>query len=290
MTPESLPPIHEQPGLLRSALNYTAAETGFNARLIEKDYYCSVILRELAPLFQTNLVFKGGTALNKVHAGFYRLSEDLDFVVPIALDASRRLRREVVVPVKEGIERLCGILSCLEKAGEFQAHDNNRQHIIVYTYESCLSAERGNIRIEVAVREPLIEPSHALVAKTMLLDPNSLKAVLPPIAVTVMSHRETYAEKARAALTRVAIRDHYDLDYAVQSGSLDLHREDFVELLRQKLALSGELFAEAMAADLPELRRQIDAELRPVLRPEDFDRFDAERAFQMLGKLRSRLA
>src|SRR5882672_11290043 len=97
--------IHEQPELLLGALLYTAAETGFNHRLIEKDYYCSLILQALGPLFEGAIVFKGGTALNKVHAGFYRLSEDLDFVVPIAVDASRRLRRESEAPIRKAIEQ-----------------------------------------------------------------------------------------------------------------------------------------------------------------------------------------
>ena len=29
------------------------------------------------------LVFKGGTCLSKVHADFYRLSEDLDLIIPV---------------------------------------------------------------------------------------------------------------------------------------------------------------------------------------------------------------
>ena len=287
--PDSLQPIHEQPDLLRSALNYTAAETGFSARLIEKDYYCSLILQEFAPLFDTLMVFKGGTALNKVHAGFYRLSEDLDFVIPIVTDASRRLRRETVAPIKEEIERLCGILPCLRKAEKFQAHDDNRHHVVLYTYDSCLSAEGGNIKIEVAVREPLIEPTERLYAKTILLNPNSMKPVLQPISVAVMSHRETYAEKARAALTRLAIRDHYDLDYAVRSGILDLEHGDFIQLVKQKIAVPGRMAPDVSAVALAELRRQVDAELRPVLRPEDFAQFDLERAFEMIRTIYARL-
>ena len=68
-------------------LKYTEAKTGFTATLIEKDCYCSLILR---CLFQGDspLVFKGGTCLSKVHVGFYRLSEDLDFVIPARLRSS----------------------------------------------------------------------------------------------------------------------------------------------------------------------------------------------------------
>ena len=77
---------HEDPVLFREAVNFTAAQTRFLPRLIEKDYFCTVLLNYLAAADDT-LIFKGGTCLAKVHAEFYRLSEDLDFVIP---DARRR--------------------------------------------------------------------------------------------------------------------------------------------------------------------------------------------------------
>ena len=72
------------------ALNFTAAHTGFSAQLIEKDYFCTVLLQYLATTGV--LVFKGGTCLAKVHTGFYRLSEDLDFTIPLPVDANRKQR------------------------------------------------------------------------------------------------------------------------------------------------------------------------------------------------------
>jgi predicted nucleotidyltransferase component of viral defense system len=68
----------DDPDLLRQAVDYTARQTGFSPRLIEKDYFCSVVLEYLAAR-DAELSFKGGTCLAKVHGGFYRLSEDLDF-------------------------------------------------------------------------------------------------------------------------------------------------------------------------------------------------------------------
>jgi len=41
--------LHEEdPALLREAIRFTSAETGFVPRLIEKDYFCSVVLEYLA--------------------------------------------------------------------------------------------------------------------------------------------------------------------------------------------------------------------------------------------------
>jgi hypothetical protein len=56
----------EDPALFHEAIRFTAAETGFIPRLIEKDYFCSVLLEYLAAGSEA-LIFKGGTCLAKVH-------------------------------------------------------------------------------------------------------------------------------------------------------------------------------------------------------------------------------
>ena len=52
----------------------------FSDRLLEKDYHLTRILHKISEKQIKDLVFKGGTCLNKCYLGFYRLSEDLDFV------------------------------------------------------------------------------------------------------------------------------------------------------------------------------------------------------------------
>src|SRR6516164_8472366 len=89
---------HEDRRLFREALLFTESSTGFSARLIEKNYYCSLVLQDLAELFGQGLVFKGGTCLSKVYMEFYRLSEDLDFVVSVGVDASATTRRKAASP------------------------------------------------------------------------------------------------------------------------------------------------------------------------------------------------
>ncbi len=83
--------FHEDTDLFPESLRYTAARTGFVARLIEKDYFCTLLLAHLAAA-DPRLVFKGATCLAKAHAGFYRLSEDLDFAISLSVTASRKER------------------------------------------------------------------------------------------------------------------------------------------------------------------------------------------------------
>jgi predicted nucleotidyltransferase component of viral defense system len=59
--------IHDDTALFGEALRFTAAETGFIPRLIEKDYFCTLVLQHLCTS-DGALTFKGGTCLAKVHA------------------------------------------------------------------------------------------------------------------------------------------------------------------------------------------------------------------------------
>jgi predicted nucleotidyltransferase component of viral defense system len=118
--------IHEDQDLFREALGFSAAKTGFPARLVEKDYYCTLLLEYLTGT-DPGLVFKGGTCLAKVHAGFYRLSEDLDFSIAMAIEASRGQPRPEKKPRAriEGSHQRSGTT-----VGHFQrtcAHDRGKR-------------------------------------------------------------------------------------------------------------------------------------------------------------------
>ena len=47
-------------------INITVQRTGFRAHLLEKDYYLTTVLSGIDRLSE-NIVFKGGTCLNKVY-------------------------------------------------------------------------------------------------------------------------------------------------------------------------------------------------------------------------------
>ena len=93
-----LPRYHNDTAFFTKAIAFTAARLGFIPALIEKDYFCSLVLGYLSGALNESLVFKGGTCLTKVHAGFYRLSEDLDFTMPMAIDARQSHRSRRIKP------------------------------------------------------------------------------------------------------------------------------------------------------------------------------------------------
>jgi hypothetical protein len=55
--------VHLDKVQFKAAIEFTAAETGFQPELMEKDYICSLILNDFASRLQDILIFKGGTLL-----------------------------------------------------------------------------------------------------------------------------------------------------------------------------------------------------------------------------------
>ncbi len=279
--------LHESPERFRQALSFTEAETGFSQRLIEKDYYCSVILADFGPLFSSGLVFKGGTWLSKAFAEFYRLSEDLDFAISVATTARPRERRLARLPVKQHLARIEERLSWVRMPGSPLGHDGNRQYNAVLCYDSAVTGEQETVKIQVAVREPILEPTVSCAGRTLLRDPARRDAFEAHIPLSGLSLRETYAEKVRAALTREppAIRDFYDIADAVGNGRLDVSDSRFLGLVQQKLAVPRNLPACASATRRESLAEQLETHLKPVLRHSDYAAFDFDRAFAVVENL-----
>jgi predicted nucleotidyltransferase component of viral defense system len=271
------------------AVNFTAAQTGFSPRLIEKDYFCTVLLQYLATTGV--LVFKGGTCLAKVHAEFYRLSEDLDFVIPMPCDATRTERRRQAARLKKTVADLATKLKGFTVVEPLTGANVSTQYVSVVGYDSLLSGQSEHIKIEIGLREPLLTPAFDGAARTALLDPVSGRPMIPPATLPCISRIEAFAEKFRAALSRreVAIRDFYDIDYAVRR--LDLQPQDpaLIELVRQKLAMPGNEPADVSEIRLAMLQRQLDSQLKPVLRDRDFAEFDLERAFRIIAQMAEKI-
>ena len=285
--------LHEDAELFREAVNLTAAETAFAARLIEKDYFCSVLLEHLAAVTGGQLVFKGGTCLAKVHAEFYRLSEDLDFVLPMAVDAPRSERSNRAVGLKKAVAALPRALPCFRVVEPLQGANESTQYIGSVGYVSALDRHEDTIKIEISLREPLLTPTVIGAARTILLDPVSGAPMVPAVPVRCISKAEAIAEKFRAALTRreAAIRDFYDLDYVARKHEVRTEDAELITLVRQKLAVPGNEPVNMVGPDrLAELRGQLDARLKPVLREREFSDFDLDRAYKMVAEMAKAVA
>ncbi len=278
--------LHTDKDLFGECLKFTSGEKGFRTALIEKDYFCALLL---AYLFSEDmeLVLKGGTSLNKIYTGFYRLSEDLDFSMPVPQAISRKQRSRMAEPLKSLIQRMPSTLPVFSVASELQGYNNSTQYIATLEYRSCITGQPETIKIEIGLREPLLDEKAEQSAHTLLLNPFTGKSVVPPVPVFCLSKQETYAEKIRAALTRrtPAIRDFFDIFYAKQTNTVDFTDNVLLQFARKKIALSGERCIEPSGAMIQELSKQLETELQPVLRQEDFDQFHLEEAFSLVREI-----
>lgn len=283
---------HHDPAEFLLALSHSSHHTGFSRRLIEKDYYCSLVLDSLREGFDNGLVFKGGTSLSKVHVGFYRLSEDLDFAISVEPIVSRRQRREIIQPHKTIFASLPQLLPVLRITQELAAHSESRQYLGRLGYGSVVTGVEEQLIVEISLREPIVLAPVTTVAKTLLVTPPSASSHQFAPTVTVLSVLETYAEKLRAALTRTEpkIRDLFDVAHAVDAGLIDLRDVELVDLTERKLAIRGNQSVDVSAAKLGQLRIQMTTVLQDVLRAESYQSFDLDRAFDLLTKFASRLS
>lgn len=275
---------HQDKNFFRTAIEDTRASTYFSSRLIEKDYYCSLILRSLYASADSQVIFKGGTALNKVHMGFYRLSEDLDFAVSISPTASRNERSKQAKPFKQLVEKIAASIPGLALKDPLKGANNSSQYQSTFEYPSLFTAESGTILFELALREKVLEQPIQRNANTLASDQFGGNTLVPPFLVTCLTREESYAEKLRAALSREepAVRDLFDVDYAVRSNKLAIDDLKFNEMVKTKLTVPTKRTIDLSEERKQALKQQLTAQLEPVLRPNDFNTFNFEAAWQFL--------
>ncbi len=280
----------EDEELFRQALERTARDHGFAAVLIEKDFFCSLVMAALTAEAPDYLLFKGGTCLSKVYTDFYRLSEDLDFSIPVGPRSSRAQRRRLIEPIRtlcSGLSSRWPQISVLEP---LRGANLSRQYIQTLGYRSRIGGTTARVRVEIGMREPGLMAPRLEPAGTILANPLTGGPALPQFPVRVMAEEELWAEKVRAALGRrePAIRDFFDLDYALRTKTLNLSAPDFIALVARKLAVTGTGPGELTDQKRAKLERQIETNLKPVLRTRDIERFDLNRVWTELLALSQR--
>jgi len=221
---------------LREEIRRLSIETKFSPRLLEKDYHLTKILHKISERRIKNLVFRGGTCLNKCYLDFYRLSEDLDFVfnqnvkglskmqIKKILDNLRRIIFEVLnelnLETSKELGRGWKMLTSKEEPKIIGLE-------IITQYKSLLDNSLQKIKIEISFRNKLINST-----KTRPIHHEFINAFGEPILkedmdVEVIDLAENFAEKFRALVTRknIAIRDIYDLYFILKENILKIDKK-----------------------------------------------------------------
>ncbi|MBU2638657.1 MAG: nucleotidyl transferase AbiEii/AbiGii toxin family protein [Nanoarchaeota archaeon] len=169
----------------------------------ERDYLLEVILFALYARIKNELVFKGGTAMYKMH-GLNRFSEDLDFTLMKPRQAVSSLARQVI-----------GQLSLLGISGRIKDVREYRQGINVHI-ECKGPLYNGSkeslifIPLNISMREKAHYASYQMLFSSY--------REIPSFEVYAMEEKEIAAEKVRAILSRDKARDVYDLWFLLKKG------------------------------------------------------------------------
>ncbi|RLC55079.1 MAG: hypothetical protein DRH89_08410 [Candidatus Cloacimonadota bacterium] len=285
--------IHKDPVYFREVVISVAQRSGFLSSMIEKDYYCSLILAYLYQDPETNLVFKGGTCLSKVYVDFYRMSEDLDFVIPAKPEISRKDRSRLIEPIKDQLSKLIKANKCFKVYEKFRGFNESRQYIGTLSYHSVVEPEKkpGTIKIEIGMREELMIDAIWQETSTLLIDPFSEQKVIPDFKTQCLSLEELFAEKFRAALSRrePAIRDYFDIFYSMHNLDIDFESNNFLKLVKKKLSIPGNDSISISKIRKKQLQDQIETELKPVLRDKDFKQFEFELVYGLVERVAQKI-
>ena len=97
--------LHKDRQQFEAILNAVSNELSIPVSIVEKDYYVTMILKQLtqnAP----DCVFKGGTSLSKCHHAINRFSEDIDITFSEKLSQGERqkLKNDVIAGISEYLE------------------------------------------------------------------------------------------------------------------------------------------------------------------------------------------
>jgi len=285
--------IHEDKAQFADIINMTANRTGFRASLIEKDYYLTLILSKLDEL-SPDLIFKGGTCLNKIYYSYYRLSEDLDFSMRLPeYTTTRGNRRKSIQPVKDKIVEFAKSfgfrIEDIEKAGR----NESKQYVYYFEYKSVLQPSDQLIKFEIGLRFNPICAVEKKAVQHKFLHPFTKEFLFDGGKVNCLSLNEIVSEKLRAAALReiIAPRDFYDLDFILRHD-FDLANREVIELFKKKITEdNGDLDLAKYRINLGrsnieinDMRSRIEKELFDVLTADERENFDLNKALERINK------
>lgn len=255
------------PEALAHLCRETASREAVAPELVEKDFYLTRILWSLGQELGEGVLLKGGTLFSKVELGFLRMSEDVDLVLPGEASRMRGLNARRLHTVRDALKRVAPHVGARLPLPGGHLQERASHGTWVLEYDSVFG--EPTITVEAVIR-PVLSPARRVRLGQLLRDP--LAGNYSGAACMALDAREARAEKVRAAFTRTAIRDFYDLEQLLNGGE-DFSSTPFVGLVNRKLA----------ELDRPPLREQppsfglspvqiirlksvIDRELRSVLR------------------------
>ena len=195
-------------------LRNIAGEKGFNLIYLEKDYFLTLLLYLLH--WETGLLLKGGTAINKIFLNHARLSEDLDFSCRAGIESAKKALLDVI-----GGSRI------------FKRHEFGKTTPTFFRlkahYDSYFTKD-SFILVDVNAKSSIKLPTEEH-------DVPHFYDSIPEFKANTLALEEIVAEKIRALITRNQPRDYFDTYLLLKQGNT-INKE----LLGTKLSEAGQEF------------------------------------------------
>ncbi|MBU4252040.1 MAG: nucleotidyl transferase AbiEii/AbiGii toxin family protein [Candidatus Omnitrophica bacterium] len=285
--------IHKNKDEFVKTLERAAKKKGFLVPLLEKDYYLTLILSRVHELSE-DLIFKGGTCLNKVYYAYYRLSEDLDFSMKLPrYEATRGERRKCIQPVKDKISKFVEQFDMKIVDSGNPGRNESKQYVYYFSYQSALRPNEGQVKFEIGLRFNPIDLVEKRQVHHTYTHPFTGEPLFDGGKVACLSLNEIVSEKLRAAALRetIAPRDFYDLDFIIRN-KFNITDGEVVKLFKKKIEEDGGdtdltkyyVNMGRKNVEIEDMRFRIKAELFDVLSPVERDNFDLDNALERINK------
>jgi len=280
-------------------LESTSAQTGFPLLLLEKDYYLTMVLSGVDRLSK-ELTFKGGTCLNKIYYSYYRLSEDLDFIMRLPSEKlSRTGKRKIIKPIKDNILSYVGSYGMTIDDVNNTGRNESSQYIFYIDYDSAVLGNKQSIKLEIGLRFNPILPISKQTVSHKFLHPFTKEPLFDGGQVNCLALKELVAEKMRATATRLTIapRDFYDISFLIKAG-FNFQDEQLWQLFKSKLSEDGfesdlgkyRINMGRSQDEIADMSSRIEAELMDVLTPDERKTFELTESLQLMNETFKSLA
>ncbi len=285
--------LHKHKELLSPLVTLAAERFGIDKIYIEKDYWITLILKELSRSeYSDRAVFKGGTSLSKGYELISRFSEDVDIALCHTESQSGNSIKATIRSIEKSITE-----HLTEKKQDGLTSKGSRFRKSLYIYDSLFAKEyapHGSVIVEInsfanpypykkIVIDNFLAKYLRLIGKEELIKEYDIE----PFELNVLDKRQTLIEKlvslVRFSQLGVAgisskIRHFYDLHFLLQDDECREYVESpkFKEEFDAILAHDKEMFADPKGwqdvaiKDIPLFGEtdRVWAELAPIYRSE----------------------
>lgn len=288
-----------------------------NIDIIEKDYHLHRLLHSISEnrLLKESLVFKGGTCLVKAYAGYYRFSEDIDFTRRQDVDWQQKTEgrpekhcsSEITALVREFKRTSDGLglrfsgdkSKGTTKGGDVDIRSGGKMFDMWLSYRSEVLEIPVRVKVQVNLLERLEFPVASKPLKSYVdgVDLGDLRSVYGDacteycrrIVLPCYDAREIFAEKCRAAMTRIVYKPRDVLDIYMMERKFGYSIVEFRESIIRKTEYMLDMYAKyrksLKSKGFPDEHVFTDTEEKLLLGgvPASFDR----EAARIHGELRS---